>query len=167
MDAPTAQIIDGKAIADEIRKEIAADVKALQEKYGKAREASPSNRAARQRTAGHHDYHQTCWDDQNPGSKDVVLIGCVLMQVPGLAVVLVGTKGDSATYVRMKRKACADLGIQSFSTDLPEDVTEEDLLKVCQPVTVCLSAPPYLRHQGPGKPRRTPILDLYLAAIGL
>lgn len=56
------------------------------------------------------------------------------MQVPGLAVVLVGTKGDSATYVRMKRKACADLGIQSFSTDLPEDVTEEDLLKVCQPV---------------------------------
>lgn len=46
-------------------------------------------------------------------------------------MVLVGTKGDSATYVRMKRKACADLGIQSFSTDLPEDVTEEDLLKVC------------------------------------
>lgn len=51
-------------------------------------------------------------------------------QAPGLAVVLVGTKGDSATYVRMKRKACADLGIQSFSTDLPEQVTEEDLLKV-------------------------------------
>ena len=47
-----------------------------------------------------------------------------------MAVVLVGTKGDSATYVRMKRKACADLGIQSFSTDLPGDVSEEDLLKV-------------------------------------
>lgn len=58
MDAPTAQIIDGKAIADEIRKEIAANVKALQEKYGKAREASPSNRAARHRTAGNQDHHR-------------------------------------------------------------------------------------------------------------
>ena len=41
MDAPTAQIIDGKAIADEIRKEIAAEVKGLQEKYGKASEIHP------------------------------------------------------------------------------------------------------------------------------
>ncbi len=35
IDSPTAQIIDGKAIADSIRKEIADEVKALQEKYGK------------------------------------------------------------------------------------------------------------------------------------
>lgn len=61
---------------------------------------------------------------------------CIAKQVPGLAVVLVGTKGDSATYVRMKRKACADLGIQSFSTDLPGDVSEEDLLKVCLPAAM-------------------------------
>ena len=27
-------------------------------------------------------------------------------------------------------KACAEVGIESFGVDLPEDVTEEDLLKV-------------------------------------
>ena len=52
------------------------------------------------------------------------------MQAPGLAVVLVGSRGDSATYVRSKKKACADVGIESFGTELPEDVSEEDLLKV-------------------------------------
>ena len=52
------------------------------------------------------------------------------MQAPGLAVVLVGSRGDSATYVQSKKKACADVGIESFGTELPEDVSEEDLLKV-------------------------------------
>ena len=55
------------------------------------------------------------------------------MQSPRLALVLVGSRGDSATYVRSKKKACADVGIESFGTELPEDVTEEDLLKVSQP----------------------------------
>ena len=54
-------------------------------------------------------------------------------QAPGLAVVLVGSRGDSATYVRSKKKACADVGIESFGTELPEDGTEEELLKACQP----------------------------------
>lgn len=31
--------------------------------------------------------------------------------VPGLAVVLVGDRTDSATYVRSKRKACEDVSI--------------------------------------------------------
>ena len=85
------------------------------------------------------------------------------MQVPGLAVVLVGTKGDSATYVRMKRKACADLGIQSFSADLPEDVTEEDLLKVRQPVTI--SHKHLVRiSQGSGKSQMIPCMP-YLMHI--
>ena len=52
------------------------------------------------------------------------------MQAPGLAVVLVGSRGDSATYVRSKKKACADVGIESFGRELPEDVSEEELLKV-------------------------------------
>ncbi len=55
MDAPAAQIIDGKAIADDIRKEIAADVKALQEKYGKAREALTSNQGS---SATDHYWHR-------------------------------------------------------------------------------------------------------------
>jgi 5,10-methylene-tetrahydrofolate dehydrogenase/methenyl tetrahydrofolate cyclohydrolase len=52
--------------------------------------------------------------------------------VPGLATVLVGQRKDSQAYVRMKKKACAEAGIQSFGHDLPEDVSQEELLKVVQ-----------------------------------
>jgi hypothetical protein len=52
------------------------------------------------------------------------------MQNPGLAVVLVGNRGDSETYVRSKKKACEEVGIVSFGTDLPEDVSQDELLKV-------------------------------------
>lgn len=49
---------------------------------------------------------------------------------PGLAVVLVGNRKDSETYVRMKKKAAQEVGIVSFEETLPEDVSEEDLVKV-------------------------------------
>lgn len=47
---------------------------------------------------------------------------------PGLAVILVGERRDSATYVRSKKKACAEVGIASFGFDYPADVTEADLI---------------------------------------
>eukprot|EP00218_Dolichomastix_sp_CCMP3274_P008533 CAMPEP_0170144306 /NCGR_PEP_ID=MMETSP0033_2-20121228/13409_1 /TAXON_ID=195969 /ORGANISM="Dolichomastix tenuilepis, Strain CCMP3274" /LENGTH=320 /DNA_ID=CAMNT_0010380797 /DNA_START=37 /DNA_END=999 /DNA_ORIENTATION=+ len=50
-------------------------------------------------------------------------------KVPGLAVVIVGERKDSQTYVRMKRKACAEVGIASFDKDMPADATEEEVLK--------------------------------------
>jgi len=81
----TAQIIDGKAIADTIRGEIKAEVEAMKARYGK---------------------------------------------VPGLAAVLVGERKDSQTYVRMKKKACAEAGITSFGHDLPADISQDELLKV-------------------------------------
>ena len=46
---------------------------------------------------------------------------------PGLAVILVGDRRDSATYVRSKKKACLDLGIKSIGIDYPIDVTEDIL----------------------------------------
>jgi methylenetetrahydrofolate dehydrogenase (NADP+)/methenyltetrahydrofolate cyclohydrolase len=49
---------------------------------------------------------------------------------PGLAVVLVGEDPASQVYVRSKRKTCADLGIQSFSHDLPANCTEKRLLNL-------------------------------------
>lgn len=78
-----AAIIDGKAIAQTIRSEIADEVRLLFDKYGK---------------------------------------------VPGLAVVIVGCRKDSQSYVSMKRKACAEVGIKSFYTDLPEQVSEDELI---------------------------------------
>lgn len=53
-------------------------------------------------------------------------------RVPGLATVLVGERPDSATYVRMKKKACAEVGIQSFGVDLPEDVSQDELKKLVE-----------------------------------
>lgn len=47
---------------------------------------------------------------------------------PGLAVVLVGERKDSATYVRMKKKACAEIGIRSIGIDLPADCTQAELV---------------------------------------
>lgn len=46
---------------------------------------------------------------------------------PGLATVLVGDRVDSATYVSMKQKACAELGMTSFHHPVPADVTQADL----------------------------------------
>eukprot|EP00466_Bigelowiella_natans_P010878 jgi/Bigna1/76324/fgenesh1_pg.40_\ len=49
---------------------------------------------------------------------------------PGLATVLVGNRTDSATYVRFKKKAAAEVGFHSIDRHLDEKVTEEELLKV-------------------------------------
>eukprot|EP00898_Chlorokybus_atmophyticus_P000383 jgi/Chlat1/1345/Chrsp119S01774 len=52
--------------------------------------------------------------------------------VPGLAVVLVGSRKDSETYVRNKKLACEEVGIQSYGVDLPEDISQQELLDVVQ-----------------------------------
>jgi len=49
---------------------------------------------------------------------------------PGLAVVLVGADPASQVYVRNKRTACDKSGIRSFSYDLGESVTQEELLSL-------------------------------------
>ncbi|XP_058227963.1 bifunctional protein FolD 4, chloroplastic-like [Rhododendron vialii] len=49
--------------------------------------------------------------------------------VPGLIVILVGDGKDSATYVRNKKKACESVGINSYEVHLPEDSTEQEVLK--------------------------------------
>ncbi len=49
-------------------------------------------------------------------------------RAPGLAVVQVGNNAASSVYVRNKKKACAEVGIESFSFDPPESVTRQELL---------------------------------------
>ena len=77
----TAKIIDGKAIADEMKAAIAEGVKKLAES----------------------------------GIK------------PGLATVLVGENPASHTYVGMKRKMCAELGIESFGHELPATASQQEV----------------------------------------
>ena len=49
---------------------------------------------------------------------------------PGLAVVLVGERKDSQTYVRNKKRACEEVGIASFGADLPAEATTAEVLAV-------------------------------------
>ena len=47
-----------------------------------------------------------------------------------LAVVKVGEDPASAVYVRNKEKACEYIGINSKKIEMPEETTEEELLKL-------------------------------------
>ncbi|OZI15646.1 bifunctional methylenetetrahydrofolate dehydrogenase/methenyltetrahydrofolate cyclohydrolase [Sodalis-like symbiont of Philaenus spumarius] len=78
-----AKIIDGKAVAQQVRSEVDARVQTRVK-------------------AGKH--------------------------APGLAVVLIGSDPASQIYVASKRKACEDVGFISLSYDLPNTVTEAELL---------------------------------------
>jgi len=78
----TASIIDGKAIAAEVRTEVAQGVEKL-------------------------------LADGGPR--------------PGLATVLVGDNPASHTYVKAKRKACAEAGIESFGHELAATATQAEV----------------------------------------
>lgn len=49
-----------------------------------------------------------------------------------LAVIQVGNNPASTVYVGNKKKACAYVGIESLAYELPEETTEEELLKLVQ-----------------------------------
>ena len=77
-------------------------------------------------------------------------------KVPGLAVVIVGSRPDSATYVRMKRKACDEAGIVSFHKEMPDTSTEAEVLKVvadfnadpdCHGILVQLPLPKHMNEE--------------------
>jgi methylenetetrahydrofolate dehydrogenase (NADP+) / methenyltetrahydrofolate cyclohydrolase len=87
----TANIIDGKAIAQHVRRELK---QRLQERHTKG------------------------------------------LITPGLAVILVGEDVASQIYVRNKRDACREVGINSFAYDLPNSTTETELLTLIQKMNV-------------------------------
>ncbi|MBQ3111066.1 MAG: bifunctional methylenetetrahydrofolate dehydrogenase/methenyltetrahydrofolate cyclohydrolase FolD [Clostridia bacterium] len=49
---------------------------------------------------------------------------------PGLAVIIVGDNPASRVYVNNKKKACEECGFKSEEFALPEETTEEELLKL-------------------------------------
>ena len=83
----TARVIDGKAIADQIRKSV-------------------HTRVQERLAAG--------------------------LRAPGLAVILVGRDPASEIYVRNKRRACLETGVNSFFYDLPRQVSPEELFALIQ-----------------------------------
>ncbi|MCY1158757.1 MAG: bifunctional methylenetetrahydrofolate dehydrogenase/methenyltetrahydrofolate cyclohydrolase [Citricoccus sp.] len=76
--------------------------------------------------------------------------------VPGLGTVLVGEDPGSRSYVAGKHRDCAEVGVASIRRDLPEAVTEEELLAVldelnqdtdCTGYIVQLPLPPHIDTQ--------------------
>lgn len=74
-------------------------------------------------------------------------------EVPGLAAIIVGARKDSQTYVRLKHKAAAECGLNSFNVELPEDISQEaleaEIEKLnrndeCHGIIVQLPLPPHL-----------------------
>lgn len=51
---------------------------------------------------------------------------------PGLAVVIVGNDPASRVYVNSKKKACAEVGFNSYEYALPEDTTQQELLELVE-----------------------------------
>ncbi|KPZ71766.1 bifunctional methylenetetrahydrofolate dehydrogenase/methenyltetrahydrofolate cyclohydrolase [Shewanella sp. UCD-FRSSP16_17] len=49
-------------------------------------------------------------------------------RIPGLAVILVGADAASQVYVGSKRRACEEVGFESYSYDLETSTTEAELL---------------------------------------
>jgi methylenetetrahydrofolate dehydrogenase (NADP+)/methenyltetrahydrofolate cyclohydrolase len=60
--------------------------------------------------------------------RDVAAFAKQRGYAPGLATVLVGNDPASASYVRGKRKACAEVGIASYPHELGAQTTQDDLL---------------------------------------
>jgi len=60
--------------------------------------------------------------------RDVSELHAAYGVTPGLAVILVGARKDSAAYVRSKQRACTEVGIESAQYNYLVDATEEDVL---------------------------------------
>jgi methylenetetrahydrofolate dehydrogenase (NADP+) / methenyltetrahydrofolate cyclohydrolase len=61
---------------------------------------------------------------------EVALLAERVGSPPGLATVLVGDDPPSHIYVRRKREACAEVGIESFHHELPADTAQDELAEL-------------------------------------
>lgn len=57
-------------------------------------------------------------------------ISTIAGRKPGLAVIIVGDDKASHYYVGSKQKACSEVGIESFKTELGSQTTKDELIKV-------------------------------------
>ncbi|CAM9627389.1 unnamed protein product, partial [Discosporangium mesarthrocarpum] len=96
-------------------------------------------------------------DILNEVRREVDLMKTKNGMVPGLAVIMVGERRDSAKYVSMKQVVAESVGFLSFSSILPVTATHEDVLKCiqqynqdprCHGILLQLPVPPHLDPRG-------------------
>ncbi|KAF0913454.1 hypothetical protein E2562_022346 [Oryza meyeriana var. granulata] len=61
-------------------------------------------------------------------AEEVLQMKNAVGHVPGLAVILVGDRRDSQSYVRYKIKGCEEVGIKSLLAELPGNCTEDEVV---------------------------------------
>ncbi len=59
-----------------------------------------------------------------------------LSKKPGLAVILVGNRRDSIAYIRMKRKACLNVGIDFMEFQLSPNVTMTEMISKSNDIVI-------------------------------
>lgn len=67
---------------------------------------------------------------RNELKKEIDILKIKTGKVPGLAVVQVGNVAASSVYVKAKTKSAKEVGIEVFDHHLPDEITQEDLLKL-------------------------------------
>ena len=63
-------------------------------------------------------------------------IAKVFGETPCLAVILVGDNPASQSYVKGKSKACEEIGIKNMTINLPNDVSEQELLQTIDELNI-------------------------------
>lgn len=63
-------------------------------------------------------------------AKEVEMIKAIGFRVPKMAIMLVGDRADSVSYVRSKEKTCKSLGMECDSYILPEDTSETEIMSL-------------------------------------
>jgi len=58
--------------------------------------------------------------------RDIIATNTTI--TPGLGIILVGHRPDSAVYVKMKKKACSEIGIANYDTYLPDDASQDTII---------------------------------------
>ena len=67
---------------------------------------------------------------RNELKKEIDNLKIKIGKIPGLAVVQVGNVAASSVYVKAKTKSATEVGIEVIDHHLPEETTEEELLKI-------------------------------------
>ena len=67
---------------------------------------------------------------RNELKKEIDTLKIKTGEVPGLAVVQVGNVAASSVYVKAKTKSAKEVGIEVFDHHLPDEITQEELLKL-------------------------------------
>ncbi|GAV86894.1 THF_DHG_CYH domain-containing protein/THF_DHG_CYH_C domain-containing protein [Cephalotus follicularis] len=91
---------------------------------------TPSSSSSTGQTAAVLDCKSIAKDIRTQIAAHVCKLKAAVGTSPGLAVVLVGERRDSHTFIRIKLKACHQVGISTFVRQLPQHCTEDELLGV-------------------------------------